>query len=98
MSQRSRSLVDWLLLRAWVEPDHEQRLRVEMHHPDDPAGQAVPAEAFADADGAASFVRGWLHALVHRWEAGERTASRERWGADADDADDGPGHAAECED
>ena len=86
MSQRSRSLVDWLLLRAWVEPDHEQPLRVVVKHPDDPSGAPVPEEAFADADGAASFVRGWLQNLLHRWEAGERATPQRRWGPD--DGDD----------
>ena len=89
MSQRARSLVDWLLLRAWVEPDHEQPLRVVVKHPDDPAGEPVPEEAFADADGAASFVRGWLQNLVSRWEAGERSAAQPRWAPDDLDAGDG---------
>lgn len=77
MAHRSRSLVDWLLLRAWVEPDHEQRLRVVITQP----GESEQEAAFADADGAASFVRGWLQNLVHRWEAGERTTAQRRWGA-----------------
>lgn len=88
MSHRSRSLVDWLLLRAWVEPDHEQPLRVVMKHPDDPSGQPVPEEAFADAEGAASFVRGWLQTLVRRWEAGERSSLEPHWGTDDDEAGD----------
>lgn len=78
MAHRSRSLVDWLLLRAWVEPDHEQRLRVVIAQ----SGEAEREEAFSDADGAASFVRGWLQNLVHRWEAGERTGTQRRWGGD----------------
>lgn len=86
MSQRSRSLVDWLLLRAWVEPDHDQPLRVVVQHPDDPSGAAVPKEAFADADVAASSVRGWLQTLVRRCEAGERSTPRQRWGEDDDEA------------
>ena len=82
MAQRSRSLVDWLLLRAWVEPDHEHPLRVVVKHPDDPSGESEREEAFADADGAASFVRGWLQNLVRRWEAGERTTAQRRWAGD----------------
>ncbi len=78
MAHRSRSLVDWLLLRAWVEPDHEQRLRVVITQP----GESEREEAFADADGAASFVRGWLQNLVRRWEAGERSTAQRRWSGD----------------
>lgn len=88
MAHRSRSLVDWLLLRAWVEPDHEQQLRVVIARP----GETDQEEAFGDADGAASFVRGWLQNLVHRWEAGERTSTQRRWGGDdgSDDTGDQP--------
>ena len=78
MTQRSRSLVDWLLLRAWVEPDHEQQLRVVITQP----GESEQEAAFADVDGAASFVRGWLQNLVHRWETGERSTAQRRWGED----------------
>jgi hypothetical protein len=41
---------------AVIEPDHEQPLRVVIRHPETPRGEA-PEEAFADANGAASFVR-----------------------------------------
>ena len=77
MTHRSRSLVDWLLLRAWIEPDHEERLRVVIQ---EPTAEGEPEHAFADADGAASFVRGWLERLVGRWEAGERSTGERRWG------------------
>ena len=78
-SDRARSLVDWLLLHAWVEPDHEQPLRVVMKHPNDSSGEPAPEEAFADVDRAASFVRGWLLNVVRRWETGERSAPFARW-------------------
>jgi len=81
-SERARSLVDWLLLRAWVEPDHEQPLRVVVKHPDGASGEPAPEEAFADADRAASFVHNWLLNVVRRWEAGERSAPFARWEAD----------------
>ncbi len=93
MAQRSRSLVDWLLLRAWVEPDHEQQLRVVIARP----GETDQEEAFADADRAASFVRGWLQNLVHRWEAGERTATQRRWGGDEGGNDTGDPRKAEAD-
>lgn len=87
MAKDSQYLVDWLLLRARIEPGHELPLRVFMKHPDGPTGEPVPEEAFADADRAASFVRGWLQNFVRRWEAGERTPLP-RWLLD-DDSDDG---------
>lgn len=80
-SERARSLVDWLLLRAWVEPDHEQPLRVVVKHPHDASGEPVSEDAFADADRAASFVHDWLLNVVRRWEAGERSAPFARWEA-----------------
>ena len=90
MTQRSRSLVDWLLLRAWIEPDHEQHLRVVIKEPAAP-GEPELEQAFADAEGAASFVRGWLLNLVGRWETGERSTGQRRWGGeDRDDLEDGP--------
>jgi len=88
MAHRSRSLVDWLLLRAWVEPDHEQRLRVVIKEPAAP-GETEPEHVFADAEGAASFVRAWLERLLGRWEAGERATGQRRWGGEVgDDADE----------
>ena len=92
MAKDSRYLVDWLLLRARIEPDHEQPLRVFMKHPDGPSGEPLPEEAFADADRAASFVRSWLQTFVRRWEAGERTPFP-RWATDAATDDD----TDECE-
>lgn len=85
MAQHLNYLIDWLLIRARIEPGHERPLRVFVKHPDDPSGEPVPEEAFADADAAANFVRGWLQTFVRRWEAGERTPLR-RWGAEDDDA------------
>ncbi len=70
MAERPRWFVDWLLVRARIEPGHERPLRVAMKHPDGADGP-LPEEAFADADAAASFVRNWLHAFVRRWEASE---------------------------
>jgi hypothetical protein len=75
MTYRSRSLTDWLLLRAWIEPDHDQQLRVAVRSragASGARGDPDVEQAFADADGAAAFVRTWLQQLVRRWEAGER--------------------------
>jgi len=72
MTYHSRSLTDWLLLRAWIEPDHEQKLRVVVRSQGGERGDQRIEQAFADADGAAAFVRSWLRQLVRRWEAGER--------------------------
>lgn len=91
MTHRSRSLTDWLLLRAWIEPDHEHKLRVVVRAPaheddDEPESQ----QAFADADGAANYVRSWLLNFVRRWEGGERWTPRRRWGpSEPDDAGEG---------
>ncbi|MEX2230299.1 MAG: hypothetical protein WEB13_11755 [Dehalococcoidia bacterium] len=92
MVQRSRSLTDRLLLRAWIEPDHEHPLRVQIRHRSDP--EAVEEEqAFADAASAATFVKVWLTGLVYRWEQGERSRSGRHPG-DRDGADgaDEPGN------
>lgn len=83
MSRRPRTLVDWLLVRAWIEPDHEQRLRVVVRHPGANANEPDTEQAFADADRAASFLRLWLMGLVRRWEGGERFTPERRWGPDA---------------
>jgi len=89
MSQRTRSLVDWLLLRAWVEPDHERPLRVVVKHPGASSADTEDEQAFADADGAASFVRGWLQGVLRRWESGERSLPPELWDG-AEDEDEVP--------
>lgn len=92
MPQRSRTLVDWLLVRAWIEPDHEHSLRVVIRHPSSADGESDTEQVFPDADRAASFVRLWLNGLIRRWESGERFAPRRRWDIDhlddSDDADD----------
>jgi hypothetical protein len=81
MTYHSRSLTDWLLLRAWIEPDHDQKLRVVVRSQGGERGDQRMEQAFADADGAAAFVRSWLRQLLRRWEAGERFPP-----ADADQA------------
>jgi hypothetical protein len=92
MTQRSRSLTDWLLLRAWIEPDHAQKLRVVVRSPAHENEEDEEQQAFADAEGAAAFVRTWLHNLVRRWEGGERYRHERRWGEpeDGDGADTAP--------
>lgn len=86
MSHRPRSLTDRLLLRAWIEPDHERPLRVliRRHHERDGSEQE---QAFADAEGVSTFVRGWLQGLVRRWEEGEEphAARSARRGTPPDD-------------
>jgi len=91
MTYRSRSLTDWLLLRAWIEPDHDhdQQLRVAVRSQAGASGARGDQDveqAFADPDGAAAFVRTWLQQLVRRWEAGERfPPDRDDWGGEADE-------------
>jgi hypothetical protein len=73
MPQRSRSLTDRLLVRAWIEPAHERPLRVVIRHRGD---EAVEEEqAFADPVSAAAFVRAWLMGLLSRWEGGESSGA-----------------------
>ncbi len=67
------SLVDWVLVRAWIEPDHSTPLRVVIRRPNAELDEPESEQAFADADGAASFLRLWLTGLTRRWEAGERS-------------------------
>lgn len=67
------SLVDWVLVRAWIEPDHTKPLRVVIRRPNAAVGDQDSVQAFADAEGAASFLRLWLTGLTRRWEAGERS-------------------------
>lgn len=72
MTHRS-SLVDWVLVRAWIEPDHTKPLRVVIRRPNADADEPESEQVFADADGAASFLRLWLTGLTRRWDAGERS-------------------------
>ena len=88
MPRHSRTLVDWLLIRAWVEPDHEQRLRVVIRHPSADGGESDTEQVFLDADRAAAFVRVWLVGLLRRWEGGERFTPRRRW--EAEHTEDAP--------
>ncbi|RJQ12111.1 MAG: hypothetical protein C4558_02385 [Dehalococcoidia bacterium] len=67
------SLVDWVLVRAWIEPDHTKPLRVVIRRPNADMDEPESEQAFADADGAASFLRLWLTGLTRRWDAGERS-------------------------
>lgn len=90
MTHRSRSLVELVLVRAWIEPDHHDPLRVVIKRVGVDAGEPEPEQAFADAEGAASFVRLWLTGLTHRWEAGERSGPPLRHRTrDADDDEPG---------
>ena len=78
--------MEWVLVRAWIEPDHHEPLRVVIRRVGVDAGEPEPEQAFADADGAAAFVRLWLTGLMRRWEAGERSGPPLRdWTRDADD-------------
>ena len=94
MTYRSRSLTDWLLLRAWIEPDHDddQQLRVAVRSQAGASGARGDPDveqAFVDPDGAAAFVRTWLQQLVRRWEAGERfPPERDDWGDERDEISD----------
>jgi len=95
MTHRSRSLMEWVLVRAWIEPDHHDPLRVVIKRVGGDAGEPEPEQAFADAEGAAAFVRLWLTGLMRRWEAGERSGPPLRHRTrDADD-DDQPGDERE---
>lgn len=77
MTQRARSLVDWVLVRAWIEPDHAQPLRVVIRRRGERPSEPGAEQAFADAEGAASFLRVWLAGLTRRWESGERGDGRD---------------------
>ena len=69
MRDPSRRFVDRLLVRAWIQPDHQRKLRVLVRTAPDAANERQ--RAFADADLAAAFVRDWLIEFVRRWERGE---------------------------
>lgn len=73
MVHRSRSLTEFLSLRAWIEPDHERPLRVVIRRRGMAPSDIGDEQAFADADSASAFIRTWLNGLVRRWEGGERS-------------------------
>lgn len=81
MIHRSRSLTDFLLLRAWIEPDHEHPLRVLIRQRGREPHGVQHEQAFADEENAAAYVHHWLSGLVERWESGER-AGRYRLAGD----------------
>jgi hypothetical protein len=72
---QTRSLTDRLLLRAWIEPAHDQPLRVVISHRD-AQGEVVEEQAFTDPVSAAACVRAWLTGFIRRWESGERPEGR----------------------
>ncbi|RJQ07856.1 MAG: hypothetical protein C4558_09025 [Dehalococcoidia bacterium] len=67
------SLVDWVLVRARIESDHTKPLRVVIRRPNANVDEPDAEQVFADADGAAAFLRLWLTGLTRRWDAGERS-------------------------
>lgn len=73
MPERTRRLMDRLLVRAWIEPDHHRMLRVLVRLAPDTARERQ--RSFADAEGAAAFIQEWLAELPRRWERGEHTDS-----------------------
>lgn len=73
MVHRNRSLADFLLIRARLEPGHERPLRVFIRRRGMEPSDIGDEQAFADAEGAAAFVRAWLQGLVRRWDRGERS-------------------------
>lgn len=75
MDHRSRGLTDRLLVRAWIEPAHEQPLRVVILHRNEQADEDEE-RWFADAESASAFVRAWLLGLQRRWDSGERPYGR----------------------
>ena len=75
--------MDRLLVRAWIQPDHQRKLRVLVRMAPDAANERQ--RAFADAESAAAFVRDWLTEFVRRWERGEGSATDERDGVDLAD-------------
>jgi len=92
MFEPHRSLTDFLLVRARVEPGHEHPLRVLIHRRGMDRADVGTEQGFADADSAAACVRSWLNGVVRRWEGGERSLpppqERERGSAvDVADAD-----------
>lgn len=86
MVQRSRSLTDFLSLRAWIEPDHDRRLRVVIRRRGMAPSDIGDEQVFADEESASAFVKTWLNGLVRRWEGGERSWPAPR----ADDDQQGP--------
>ncbi len=92
MTHRSRSLTDFLLLRAWVEPDGERPLRVVVRRRGMAPTDIGDEQAFADAESAAACVRSWLVGVVRRWEGGERS-----WPAPRVDVDQGERDRGECD-
>lgn len=73
MSEPHRSLTDFLLVRARIEPGHDHPLRVLIRRRGMDRADVGVERAFADADSAASCVRSWLNGVVRRWEGGERS-------------------------
>jgi len=72
MADPSRSLTDFLLVRATVLPGRRRQLRVVITHRDPIEGREVQRGA-GDATGAAALVRAWLLGLDRRYEDGERS-------------------------
>ncbi len=87
MTSDPRTLIDWLVVRAWIEPDQERRLRVLIRHPGN--GHPETERRFADSDEAASFLGAWLKQVEQRWADGERFVARRRWGPRAHPARNG---------
>lgn len=90
MTQRSRSLTDFLLLRAWVEPDGDRPLRVVIRRRGMAPSDVGDEQAFSDAESASACVRSWLLGVVRRWEGGEHS-----WPTPLADADPDERHRSE---
>jgi len=73
MSERFRTLTEFLLVRARIEPGHEHPLRVLIRRRGMAPTDEGEEQMFADADSAAAYVRSWLNGVVRRWEGGERS-------------------------
>ncbi len=63
---------DWLLVRAWVEPDHPRPLRITIRRRGTARTDAAPDAAFLDPDDAAAYVGRWLTAFASDAEEARR--------------------------
>ncbi|MGE3858301.1 MAG: hypothetical protein AB7G21_15215 [Dehalococcoidia bacterium] len=70
---------DWLLVRAWVEPDHPLSLRVAIRGRDGARAALTPAATFLEPADAAAYVDRWLTAFArHAGRSGPSLDSAER--------------------
>gem|GEM_PF-6462014 len=92
MTQRPRTVVEWMLIRAWVEPAHARPLRITVRAARRRPGPEQEPAHFADAEGATSFMRAWLAGLAlpdaPSYRGGQRTR-RVHQGDRPEQSDDG---------